>query len=58
VQVGYDYWTKGSADAEQDWQNASNMKVGSGAGSVGLMAETQRIFILAQQDENAFAIVE
>jgi hypothetical protein len=32
--------------------------VGSGAGSIGLMGETQRLFLMAQQDENAFAAVE
>jgi hypothetical protein len=58
MQVGTDFWTKGHADAEQDWQNASKMKVGMGAGSMDLMGETQRLFALAQQDENAFAAVE
>ena len=59
VQVGYDHWTKGSADAEQQWQDASNMKVGSGAaGDLGLMGETQRLFMMATEDENAFKAVE
>ena len=34
------------------------MKVGSGAGDFGLMGETQRLFIMAQRDEDAFAAVE
>jgi hypothetical protein len=34
------------------------MKVGAGAGDLGLMGETQRLFIMAQQDEDAFAAVE
>jgi hypothetical protein len=33
-------------------------KVGLGAGAGGLMAVTQRLFILAQQDDNSFAAVE
>ena len=34
------------------------MKVGSGAGDLSIMGDAQRLFMMAQIDENAFAAVE
>jgi hypothetical protein len=52
-QIGYNSYTKGRAEAEQEWQNAQNMDIGSGA-IMSTAAESQRIIQLAAIDEAAF----
>jgi hypothetical protein len=51
--IGYDSYTKGRAEAEQDFKDAQNMDIGSGV-SMSTAAETQRLIQLAAIDEAAF----
>jgi hypothetical protein len=55
--IGYDSYTMGRAEAEQDWQNASKMDTGLGA-SMSTAAESQRLIQLASMDEAAFKAYE
>jgi hypothetical protein len=51
--IGYDSYTKGRAEAEQDFKNAQNMDIGGGA-SISAAFENQRIMQLVAIDEAAF----
>jgi hypothetical protein len=56
--------TRGSADAAQEWYNASHMNVGtvpvgqSSAAMVAMAEETKRILALFEVDDQAFSAVE
>lgn len=51
--IGYNSYTKGRAEAEQEFQDAQNMDIGTGA-AMGTVAETQRLIAMATHDETAF----
>jgi hypothetical protein len=51
--IGYDSYTQGRAEAEQDFKNAQNMDIGGGA-DISAAVESQRIIQLAAIDEAAF----
>lgn len=53
AKIGYDSYTKGRAEAEQDFKNAQNMDIGGGA-SISSAVDAQRIIQLAAIDEAAF----
>lgn len=51
--IGYDSYTKGRAEAEQDFKNAQNMDIGGGA-SISAAFESQKIIQLPAIDEAGF----
>ncbi|KAL5326352.1 hypothetical protein ACEPPN_004036 [Leptodophora sp. 'Broadleaf-Isolate-01'] len=52
-QIGYDSYTRGRAEAEQEFRDAQNMDTGSGS-SMSMAAQSQRFIQLAAIDEAAF----
>jgi hypothetical protein len=51
--IGYDSYTKGRAEAEQEIKNAQNTDIG-GSASISAAFESQKIIQLAAIDEAAF----
>ncbi|RFU26516.1 hypothetical protein B7463_g9813, partial [Scytalidium lignicola] len=56
--IGFDHWTRSSANADMAWHNASNMQVGIGLADPSLMSNTNETLMQALRDEEAFKAVE
>ncbi|KAH8817039.1 hypothetical protein F5884DRAFT_830164 [Xylogone sp. PMI_703] len=56
--IGFDHWTRSSANADMAWHQASNMQVNIGLAGSPIMPDSTHIFAQAQVDEEAFEAVE